>query len=880
MALSPGTKLGPYEIVASIGAGGMGEVYRAKDARLGREVAIKVLPASLTKDPDRLRRFEQEARAVAALNHPNILGIHDIGEQDGSPYIVSELLEGASLRAELEQGRFSARKAVDYAVQMAQGLSAAHEKNIVHRDLKPENVFITREGRVKILDFGLAKLAPNAAGSDAEGADATMATMAAVQNVPTEAGTVMGTAGYMAPEQVRGGAVDSRTDIFAYGSVLYEMVSGQRAFRRDTAAETMTAILKEDPPEFDDMTNPVSPALERIVRRCLEKKPEQRFQSAKDLAFALEAISGTTSTSKVAAASVAAADAAAKEREREQDKSRRWLNYAAGALAGSALAGAAAFLLRPKPPEPPSFTRVLYDRARVEQARFAQDGKAVVYTGSLGGAAPDTYIVRDDYPESVSAGLNGAILLSVSRGDQLAVLVRAQHFIHREYVGTLATVSMGGGAPREILENVEEADWSPDGSEMAVITGNAREQTMQLEYPIGKVLIAKTSHWLSGMRISPDGKRVAFFWHPENDDDRGDVVVMDRDGKQTTISSGWESLEGLAWAPSGNEVWFSGATSGEEYCIRAATLFGKARTMYCGTSPTMIQDALPNGRSLVSSEDTRASMEFVEHGQTEGRDLSWLDNVYNPRLSADGTLVAFTDQSSRGGNDYSVYVRKTDGSPAVKIGGGEFASDITPDGKWVLLFRADDPQQRIQIVPVGPGQPTVLRWDGIAPNWGTWFADGQHILFSADHKGEGFGVYMTDRNGSAPTLITKDSFGWPVVSPDGLFTVIIHGGKLELLRIGDNSPREIPGLAPEESVIAWSNDPKVVFVSKRNPTVREIDKLNVETGKREVWQVWKPKDPSGLAAPTVPPAITPDGSKMMFSQRRQISTLYRTDSLK
>ena len=359
MALSPGTKLGPYEIVASIGAGGMGEVYRAKDTRLGRDVAIKILPASLTRDSDRLRRFEQEARAVAALNHPNILGIHDIGEQDGSPYIVSELLEGASLRAELEQGRLSARKAVDYAVQMAQGLSAAHEKNIVHRDLKPENVFVTREGRVKILDFGLAKLAPTAAGSDADGADATMATMAAVQNVPTEAGTVMGTAGYMAPEQVRGGAVDSRTDIFAYGSVLYEMVSGQRAFRRDTAAETMTAILKEDPPEFDEMTNPVSPALERIVRRCLEKKPEQRFQSAKDLAFALEAISGTTSTSKVAAAAASAADATAKQKEREQEKSRRWVNYAIGALVGVALASTAAFLLRPKPPEPPSFTRVL-----------------------------------------------------------------------------------------------------------------------------------------------------------------------------------------------------------------------------------------------------------------------------------------------------------------------------------------------------------------------------------------------------------------------------------------------------------------------------------------------------------------------------------------
>ena len=869
MPLAVGDKLGPYQIIAPIGAGGMGEVYRAKDGRLGREVAVKVLPSSLTKDADRLRRFEQEAKAVAALNHPNILGIHDIGEQDGSPYIVSELLEGGSLRVELAQGRLSARKAVDYAVQMAQGLSAAHEKNIVHRDLKPENVFVTREGRVKILDFGLAKLAPNGAG--AESAVATMT------NVPTEAGTVMGTAGYMAPEQVRGATVDSRTDIFAYGAVLYEMVSGQRAFRRDTTAETMTAILKEDPPEFDEMTNPVSPGLERIVRRCLEKKPEQRFQSAKDLAFALEAISSTTTTSKAAAA---VADFAAKEQQKQQEKSRRWLEWAAAALFGMALMGGVAWLLRPKPPEPPSFTRVLYDRARVEQARFAQDGKTVVYSGSLGGAPPDTYIVRDDYPESVSARLEGAILLAVSRTDQLAVLVRARHFIHREYFGTLATVSLGGGAPREMLENVEEADWTPDGGEMAVITGNPREFTMRLEYPIGKVLVPESSNWMSGMRISPDGKRVAYFRHPENDDDRGDVITIDRDGKQTVLSTGWESLEGLAWAPSGNEVWFSGASSGEEYCIRAATLSGKTRTMYCGTSPTMIQDALPNGRALVSSEDSRASMEIVEHGQTEGRDLSWLDNVYNPRLSRDGSVISFTDQSSRGGSEYSVYVRKTDGSPAVKIGGGEFASDISPDGKWVLLFRVDDPQQRIQIVPVGPGQPTVLHWDGFTPGWGAWFPDGQRILFGGEQKGQGFGTYVTDRNGAAPKLITKDDFRWPLASPDGRSIVIIHNGKPELLTTGESAPKEIPGVTADDFVIAWSDDPKIVYVTRTDGTTRQIEKLNLDTGRRELWQVWKPKDPTGLAPPTVPPAITPDGGEMVFLQRKQLSTLYRSDNLK
>jgi Tol biopolymer transport system component/tRNA A-37 threonylcarbamoyl transferase component Bud32 len=870
MALSPGTKLGPYEIVAPIGAGGMGEVYRAKDTRLGREVAIKVLPASLTKDVDRLRRFEQEARSVAALNHPNILAIHDIGDTGTTPYLVSELLDGHSLKVELETGAIPSRKATEYAAQIAQGLAAAHEKNIIHRDLKPDNVFITREGRVKILDFGLAKLASNAA---APNTDATMATLT---SVPTEAGVVMGTVGYMAPEQVRGAAVDSRTDIFAFGAVLYEMVAGRRAFQRDTTAETMTAILKEDPPELGESLHPVSPGLERIVRHCLEKQPEQRFQSAKDLAFALEALSGP-STSKTSASGATAVLAAGAE---QQKKSQPWLAWLAGAAIGAALMGVIAWLLPPRTTPPPSFTRVSFERGQVVQARFAQDGKTVVYSGVLGTGALDTFVIRDDYPESVSAGLKGAVLLAVSRTDQLAVLVRPHHALHREYGGTLATVALGGGAPREILENVTEADWSPDGGEMAVIVGDSVARTMRLEYPLGKVLVPATRNWMSGMRISPDGKRVAFFRHPQNDDDRGDLVVIDRDGKQKTISTSWESLEGLAWAPSGNEVWFSGASSGEQYCIRGASLSARTRTVYCGTSPTMIQDALPNGAALVSSEESRVSMEFVEHGQTEGQDLSWLDNVYNPRLSHDGSVVMFTDQSSRGGNEYSVYVRKTDGSPAVKIGSGEFGADLSPDGKSALLFRADDPQQRIQVVPVGPGAPVVLRWDGFQPNWGCWFPDGQHILFAGTQNDHDEGVYVTDRNGTPPKLVSSGLFNWPIVSPYGRSIIVIHDGKPALLTIGESAPKPIPGVTADDFLIAWSSDPQVVYAVARVPGGRRIDKMNLETGKRELWQVSMAKDPVGLVPPSVPPAITPDGSKMMFAQRKQLSTLYRSDTLK
>src|SRR5438270_3103778 len=291
MALSPGTKLGPYEVVSPAGAGGMGEVYRARDSRLNREVAIKVLPAQFSRDPDRVSRFRQEAQAAAALNHPNILAIHDFGEHDGSVYIVAEMLEGETLRERVRAGALSTRKAGDYAEQTARGLAAAHEKGIVHRDLKPENVFITKDGRVKILDFGLAKQSILEAG-----ASSYTATMAGPE--PTQPGTVMGTVGYMSPEQVRGKALDHRSDLFSFGAILYEMISGKRAFKGDSSIETMNAILKEDPPELSDSGLNITPGLDRIIHHCLEKEPAMRFQSARDLAFDLESLSSLSSSTK------------------------------------------------------------------------------------------------------------------------------------------------------------------------------------------------------------------------------------------------------------------------------------------------------------------------------------------------------------------------------------------------------------------------------------------------------------------------------------------------------------------------------------------------------------------------------------------------------
>ena len=859
MALPSGTKLGPYEILSPIGAGGMGEVYRARDSRLGREVALKVLPDSFARDQDRLHRFEQEARAVAALNHPSILAIHDIGDNNGAPYIVSELLDGNSLRVELESGPLSARKASDYAAQIAQGLAAAHEKDIVHRDLKPENVFVTKEGRVKILDFGLAKLIPSGRGAKSESDGLTLTSS------PTEAGMVMGTAGYMAPEQVRGAGVDSRTDIFAFGAVLYEMVSGQRAFRRDTAAETMTAILKEDPPELSEMDHPVSPGLERIVRRCLEKKPEQRFQSAKDLAFALEALSGATTKT-----SAHAAMAATKEKP-------RWIGFAAVAAVALAVGAAIVWALRPAPAPPPTFARVSFHRGEVIEARFAPDGKAVIYSARLNGGPIDTYVIRDDYPEPVAAGLHSAALLGISRQGQMAVLVRPQYIAHRQWRGTLATSPISGGAPRELLENVAAADWSADGNDLAVIVLN--QLVSQVQYPIGKILLDAKNR-LSDLRVSPDGQQVAFFRHPANGDDRGDVVVVDRAGHARDLSTGWESLEGLTWSPSGKEVWFSAAESGEQYCIRAVNLSGKKRTVYCGMSPTLIHDISPSGRVLVSSEDHKVSMAMVEHGKTDERDLSWLDSPYWPRLAWDGSVLSFTDQSEHSGSNYSVYVRKTDGSPAVRIGEGGFATDLTPDGKWALVLLPGDPTGRVQIVPVGPGQTRVLHWDGIQPMWADWFPDGQHILLEVERPGQDRGLFLTDVDGTTPKLLTNAPHRLSWIAPDGQSLLHRQDKLLSVYSIPANTSKPIPGIQPDEIPIGWASDGKSIFTQAETGTGLKLYRVNVESGQRELWQELKPAEQIGLRPMTTPTAITPDGRWIAFTYSTQLGQLYQSDSLK
>ena len=532
MALTSGTKIGPYEILSSLGAGGMGEVYRARDTRLGRDVAIKVLPEALARDADRLRRFETEARAIAALNHPNILSIHDIGTYEGAPYLVSECLEGQSLRQELGGGALPLRRAVEYGTEIAQGLAAAHDKGIIHRDLKPENIFVTRDGRVKILDFGLAKLA-RAEGSADEGAT--------LETVPTSAGVVLGTVGYMSPEQVKGEAADARSDIFALGTILYEMLSGQRAFRRDTSAETMTAILKEEPPELSLTGKPISPALERIVRRCLEKKPLQRFQSARDLAFNLEGLSGISSTSSGAAVQA-----------RAEKRQPRMMQLAAAVLLFLLVATGSWMLgRRGASVTLPSYHQLTFERGLVYAARFGPDGRSIYYSASWNGQPVQLYSTVPDSPESRPLNLVNSTLFAAS-ASELAISLGCKDRYVGNCQGTLATVPVAGGSPREVATDVLSADWTADGAEMAVI--RQAGEKYRVEFPRGK-MIYESYRPLRFLRVSPRGNAVGFGVFVSLDGDGGWGVAVNRGGKEIIRSTLFTSLEGLAWPPSGEELW-------------------------------------------------------------------------------------------------------------------------------------------------------------------------------------------------------------------------------------------------------------------------------------------------------------------------------------
>ncbi len=852
MTLRPGTRLGPYEVVIALGAGGMGEVYRARDTKLDRDVAVKVLPADLANDPAALSRLEREARAVAQLSHPNILAIFDFGREGETAYAVMELLEGETLRARLTHGALPARKAVEFAVQMAEGLAAAHEKGIVHRDLKPENVFVTGEGRVKLLDFGLAKRAGPATGS-------VSGLLTAEKH--TDAGTVMGTVGYMSPEQVRGEAADHRSDVFSFGAVLYEMLSERKAFGRETAAESMTAILKEDPPEIAASGISQFPALQRIVQHCLEKKPGERFQSARDVAFALQALSGS------------AVSSGASEAVTGRGRTRTWVTI----LALAAVVGIAEEAFRAgrsverRAAAGTTFRQMSFQPQAIFQAAFAPDGQTIVYSAALQGNVPELFTVRPGYSGPQPLGLPRTHLLSISSTGELAVLTNARYIAKRQFTGTLARMSLGGTAPREILDDVRQADWSPDGSELAILRTKGGKD--RLEYPIGKVLY-ETAGYLSDLRVSRRGDRVALFEHPRRWDDRGTVITVDRAGTRTVLTGDYWAEEGLAWSDSGDEILYTASVNDDQFLYRVG-LSGNPRVALRTPGGLTMHDISRAGRWLVTRDDERKEMFVRAPGAHAERDVSWLDNSAGSAgggLSRDGRILLFNDLSAGAGLNYAVCLRTTDGGPVVRLGEGD-SFGLSPDAKWALAI-VDTPPQLV-IYPTGAGEPKRLAHGDLETyQSAAWYPDGKSVLVVGNEHGKAPRCYAQAVSGGLPRPVTPEGAVSGSVSPDGLQILWSRNdGSYFLKGTGSEGNQTVPGLTTDDQVIRWSPDSRSVLVVRPARMPLRVERLQLDSDRRELVREITPADTAGVVR-FRSVSLTDDPDVYAYGVQRMTSHLY------
>jgi Tol biopolymer transport system component len=863
MALSSGTKLGPYEIQSLLGAGGMGEVYRAKDARLDRIVAIKVLPASFSADHDRMQRFAQEARAAAALNHPNILSIFDIGDEHGSPYVVSELLEGETLRERLRSGALSSRKAIDYGLQVARGLAAAHEKGIVHRDLKPENLFITSDGRVKILDFGLAKLTRPEAVS---GADAP--TVHAV----TEPGLIMGTAGYMSPEQVRGQVADPRSDIFAFGAILYEMIAGKRAFHGETSADTMSAILKEETPELSETARNVPAGLERIVQHCLEKNPSQRFHSAGDLAFDLESLTEISATSSKSGAQAAVAQA-------RGTASRRKLAGVASAIALAAAMIALGWWLGRGSGAAPlaEYQQITFRTGSIGDARFTPDG-SIVYSASWDGGDYQLYLARTDDNGARDLGLKDVDLLSISKSGELAIRLNTVDLGGYARAGTLARVPLSGGTPREVLENVQDADWATNRESMAVVRFLPENSHWRLEYPIGKVLF-DSINWISLPRISPDGKRVAFADHENTGgDDEGSVAIIDLDGREKKLASGFVSIEGIVWSSAGDELWFTATRTGSAENLRGVTLTGKERMITNVPGGMWLQDTR-NGLALMVTHQIRIGIRGTPPGGKEERELGWLGWSILRDVSRDGRKVLFEEDGDGGGPKYTVFVRDTDGSPPVRIGNGT-GETISPDDKWVITRPAKE--GALFVVPTGAGETRQLTHDNISYDSVRYLPDGKQLLASGIEAGHGARDYLIDLNNGDAKPITPEGIAGTELSPDGRKAAVLGpDGKWGIWPLDGGAVRQIPQLDSKYAVTGWTPDGASVYVVSNHlrEKTAKVYRVDPGTGKMELWKAFGEGMAVGVTG-VGGPHFSSDGSAYAYVYGQALSQAYVVKGLK